>query len=89
MKRRVSGEIKVIGYYPVAGMTPLYVLPFDEAEEWEYRKHESFIAFCWQGKKHFRRLYFRRGEYCFKFFNHVIYLSEIECTEGTHSYINV
>lgn len=89
MKRRLTGEIKVIGYYPVAGMMALYVLPFEDANVWEYKKGESSIALYWQGKKCFRQLYFRRGQYCFKFFNRVIYLSEVIHTEGTHSYINV
>lgn len=89
MKRRITGEIKVIGYYPVAGMTALYVLPFEDATEWEYKKGSNSIALYWQGKKHFRQLYFRRGQYHFKFFNRVIYLSEIIRTEGTHGYIYV
>lgn len=84
MKRTLSGEIKVIGYYPVAGLEALLVLPFEEAKKWEEQKGQEAIALCWQGKLHFRQLYFRKGEYCFKFFNHVIYLSEIEYTEGTH-----
>lgn len=87
MKQALSGEIKVIGYYPVAGMTALYVLPFEDVVERVDRKGSDSIALCWQGKKHFRQLYFRRGQYCFKFFNHVIYLSEIVRTEGTHDYI--
>lgn len=87
MKRTLSSEIKVIGYFPVAGMTALYVLPFEDAAVWECKKRRISIALCWQGKKHFRQLYFRRGQYCFKFFNRVIYLSEIVRTEGTHDYI--
>lgn len=89
MKRRMTGEIKVIGYYPVVGMTALYVLPFEDALDWEYKKGNNSIALYWQGKKHFRQLYFRQGQYCFKFFNRVIYLSEIIRTEGTHDYIYV
>lgn len=89
MKRRLTGEIKIIGYYPVAGMCALYMLPFEDAFEWESMKGSNSIALYWQGKKHFRQLYFRRGQYCFKFFNHVIYLSEIIRTEGTHEYIQV
>lgn len=89
MKRRLTGEIKVIGYYPVAGMQTLYVLPFEDAIVWEEMKGRESIALCWQGKKYFRQLYYRAGDYCFKFFNHIIYLSEIAGTEGTHSYINV
>lgn len=89
MKRRLTGEIKIIGYYPVAGMTTLYVLPFVDSAVWEARKGKPSIALYWQGKKYFRQLYFRRGQYCFKFFNRAIYLSEIVHTEGTHSYINV
>lgn len=87
MKRRLNGEVKVIGYYPVVGGECLYVLSFEIAEQWEERKNTYAIALCWQRKLHFRQLYYRKGEYCFKFFNHVIYLSEIERTEGTHSYM--
>ena len=86
MKRKLSGEIKVIGYYSVGGEC-LYILPFEAANEWEYKKNTEAIALCWQGKKCFRQLYVRRGQYCFKFFNHIIYLSEIMRTEGTHDYI--
>lgn len=87
MKRKLSGEIKVIGYYPVAGGQYIYVLPFEIAEQWEEQKNTYAIALCWQGKLHFRQLYYRKENYCFKFFNHVIYLSEIERTEGTHDYV--
>lgn len=86
MKRRLTGEIKVIGYYPAAGSALLYVLPFEFANEWELKGYDA-IALCWQGKLHFRKLYLRKDEYCFKFFNRVIYLSEVERTEGTHDYI--
>ena len=89
MKRRMFGEIKIIGYYPVAGLTMLYVLPFEYALEWEEKKGTDSIALYWQGKKHFRQLYFRRGQYCFKFFNRVFYLSEIIRIEGTYEYIYV
>lgn len=89
MKRKMSGEIKVIGYYLVAGMKALYMLPFEDAKEWEERKGNDSVALYWQGKKYFRQLYYRNCQYCFKFFNRVIYLSEFERTEGTHSYINV
>lgn len=89
MKRRLTGEIKVVGYYPVASLEALYVLPFEDASIWEEKKGKEAIALCWQGKKCFRQLYFRRGQYCFKYFNRVIYLSEIVRTEGTHSYIYV
>lgn len=89
MKRRLTGEIKVIGYYSVAGGECLYILPFEVANEWEYKKDYEAIALCWQGKKCFRQLYVRRGQYCFKFFNRIIYLSEILRTEGTHAYITV
>lgn len=89
MKRRLSKEIKVIGNYPVVGMQALYVLPPEYVEYWEEKKGNYSIALCWQGKLHFRQLYIRNGVYCFKFFNHVIYLSEVERTEGTHSYINI
>lgn len=87
MKRKMSGEIKVVGYYSVAGGECIYVLPFEDSEYWEYKKRYVAIALCWQGKKHFRRLYFRRGQYCFKFFNRAIYLSEIEFIEGTHEWL--
>ena len=86
MKRRLCGEIKIIGYYPIGGNC-LYVLPFELAEVWEEKKNNNSIALCWEGKLHFRQLYYRKGEYCFKFLNHMIFLSEIERTEGTHAYI--
>ena len=89
MKRQLSGDIKVIGYYLVAGLECIYVLPFELAEEWDEKKNTYAIALCWQGKLHFRQLYYRKEEYCFKFFNRAIYLSEIEHTEGTHAYIQV
>lgn len=89
MKRRLIGEIKVVGYYSVASGEYLYMLPFEDAIEWEYKKDKPSIALCWQGKKHFRQLYYRQSQYCFKFFNRVIYLSEFERTEGTHTYITV
>lgn len=87
MKRKLTGEVKVIGYYPVVGLSALYVLPFEIAKEWECQKGCEAIALCWQSKLHFRQLYFRKGEYCFKFFNRIIYFSEVERTEGTHDYI--
>lgn len=87
MKRALFGEIKVIGYY-IVGCECLYVLPFEIAKEWEWQKDYEAIALCWQGKLHFRKFYFRKSEYCFKFFNRVIYLSEIVRTEEhTHIYI--
>ena len=89
MKRRLSGEIKVVGYFPVASCECLYILPFEFADKWQIKKGYDAIALCWRGKLHFRKFYFRNSEYCFKFFNRVIYLSEIERTEGTHSYINI
>lgn len=89
MKRRLTGEVKVIGYYPVAGTTVLYVLSFEKAKYWEEKKNTYAIALCWQGKLYFRQIYNRKDEYCFKFFNRVIYLSEMERTEGTHDYINL
>lgn len=88
MKRRLTGEIKVIGYYPVAGGECVFVLPIEAAKQWEERKNAYAIALCWQGKLHFRQIYDRKGQYYFKFFNRAIYLSEIERTEGTHSYIH-
>jgi hypothetical protein len=87
MKRKLSGEIKVAGYYPVAGLESLLVLSFEDASIWEEQKGKEAIALCWQGKLHFRQLYFRGNGPCFKFFNRWIYLSEIERTEGTHDYI--
>lgn len=82
MKRTLSGDIKVIGYYPVARMTALYVLPFEDAVEWEDRKGNSSIALCWNGKLHFRQLYYRKNGFCFKFFNHIIYVEDIAaCNE--------
>lgn len=87
MKRKLTGESHRL--FPVAGYDCLYVLPFETAFKWELKKDCEAIALCWQGKLHFRKLYFRKGEYCFKFFNHIIYLSEIARTEGTHSYIIV
>lgn len=82
MKRRLTGEIKVIGYYPVAGMTALYVLPFEVVSDWEYRKGNDAIALLWNGKVCFRQIYYRNNGGCFKFFNKWIYLSELVRTEG-------
>lgn len=79
MKRRIKGEIKVIGYYPVAGMTALYVLPFESVEYWSMLKgrNEQYIALLWNGKMYFRQLYWRRNmEFAFKFFNSWFYLNE-------------
>ena len=89
MKRKLTGEVKVIGFYSLVGLECLYILPFEIAEQWEERKNTYAIALCWKGKLHFRQLYYRNCQYCFKFFNRVIYLSEIERTEGTHAYITV
>lgn len=89
MKRILLGEIKVVGYYPVAGGECLYLLPFEDAFKWKLKKGYDAIALLWQGKLYFRKLYYRQCQYCFKFFNHVIYLSEFERTEGTHAYITV
>lgn len=89
MKRRLTGEIKIVGYYPVAGCECLYVLPFEEAFKWELKKGYDAIALLWQGKLYFRKFYFRNSDYCFKFFNRTIYLSEIERTEGTYAYVQV
>lgn len=87
MKRTLSGEIKVIGYYPVAGGKWLYILPFETAEAWEEQKRADVLALCWRGKLCFRQVYYRDKGACFKFFNRVIYLDEITRTEGTHEYI--
>lgn len=89
MKRTLTGEIEVIGYYTLAGGKCLYLLPFDVAECWEVKKKHICVALCWTGKLHFRQLYYRNCQYCFKFFNHTIYLSEIERIEGTRAYIQV
>ena len=89
MKRKLTGEIKVIGYYPLSGMIPLYVLPFEVANEWEYRKGNDAIALLYNGKLCFRQIYYRSNGSCFKFFNKWIYLSEIIRTEGTHGYTYV
>lgn len=89
MKRRMTGEVKVIGYFPVAGMTALYALPFEMADYWEDKKGNSAIALLWQGKICYRTLYYRTNGACFKFFNVWIYLSEFCRTEGTHDYIMV
>ena len=89
MKRKLSGEIKVVGYYPVAGIECLYVLPFEYAFKWERKKGYNAIALLWKGKLYFRKFYFRNSDYCFKFFNHVIYISEIEHCEGTRAYVQV
>ena len=87
MKRTVTGEIKVIGYYSVAGGKYLYLLPFEVAEDWEEKKNTYAIALCWKGKLHFRQVYERKNGYCFKFFNRWIYISDIEFTEGTHEWL--
>ena len=89
MKRRLTGEIKFVGYYPVAGGKYLYVLPFEEAFKWEQKKGYDAIALLWEGKLYFRKLYFRNSDYCFKFFNRILYISEIERTEGSHAYVLV
>lgn len=83
MKRRLNGKIKVVGYYSIAGCECLYVLPFEQAFKWELKKGYDAIALLWQGKLYFRKLYFRNSEYCFKFFNRIIYISEIMHTEET------
>lgn len=87
MKRRLFGEINVIGYYPVGGMEALYVLSPQYYEYWEKKKNTYAIALCWRGNLHFRQIYLRKDEYCFKFFNRIFYLSEVIRTEGTCDYI--
>lgn len=82
MKRKLTGELKVIGYYQEVGITPLYVLPFENAEKWKQQKGNDAIALCWKGKMHYRQIYYRDKGPCFKFFNHVIYLEEIMRAEG-------
>lgn len=77
MKRKLTGEVKVIGYISVAGGECLYLLPFEIAEQWEERKNACAIALCWNGKLHFRQLYYRRKGFCFKFFNSIIYMKDI------------
>lgn len=82
MKRRLSGEFKVIGIYPVAGMKALFVLPWHMANFWEGKKGCDAIALIWEGKLYFRTIYFRQDGACFKFFNHIIYLEDIiACNE--------
>lgn len=82
MKRRLNGEFKVIGIYPVAGMKALFVLPWDISKVWEDKKGNAAIAIIWNGKLYFRTIYFRRDRACFKFFNHIIYLEDImACNE--------
>lgn len=89
MKRRLTGEIRVAGYIPVMGCECLYVLPFGMACKWEEKKGYDAIALLWQGKLYFRKLYFRNSQFCFKFFNHIIYFNEIERIDGTPIYIQV
>ena len=87
MKRRLSGEIKVVGCYQVAGHECLYVLPFEMSIVWAERKQADTIALCWRGKLHFRQLYYRKGGFVFKFFNRAFYLSEMYASRNLH--INV
>lgn len=91
MKRKLTGEVKVVGYYSVAWGECFYILPFEVAWNWELKRGYDAIAILWQGKLYFRKLYYRmnKSEYCFKFFNCWFYLCEIEHTEGTHAYIQV
>lgn len=84
--KKLSGEIKVVGYYPSSESPLLYIVPSDK--EWEQKKGYEAIAFCYQGVLHFRKLYYARGG-CYFRFKRNIYLSQIERTEGTHSYIYV
>lgn len=87
MKRKLTGGIKAIGYYPVIGMKALYILPFEVADEWQERKGTEAIALLWNGKIHFRKLYYRNRGACFKFFNRIIYLNEIVRIEATYVHI--
>lgn len=87
MKRNLTGKIKIIGCYPVAGGECLYVLPFEMSIVWAERKGADSIAICWRGKLHFRQLYYRKDGFVFKFFNHVFYLSEMYASRNLH--INV
>ena len=89
MKRRMNGKIKVIGYYPVTAMTALYLLPFEASDYWEAKKGNDSIALFWNGKVHYRTLYYRTKGVCFKFFNKWLYLYEIIRTEGRLDYIYV
>lgn len=82
MNRTLHGKFGVIGIYPVVGMKALFVLSWDLAKFWEDKKGNDAIALCWNGKLYFRKLYNRRDGFCFKFFNHIIYLEDIEsCNE--------
>ena len=87
MKRALMGKYNIIGVYTICNTKALFVLSWDLAKYWEDKKGNDAIALCWNGKLHFRQLYYRKENYCFKFFNHVIYLSEIERTEGTYDYV--
>lgn len=82
MNRTLSGKYDVIGIYHVDGTKALFVLSWDLAKVWEDKKGNDAIALCWNGKLYFRQLYYRRDGFCFKFFNHIIYLEEVEiCNE--------
>ena len=82
MKRTLHGKFDVIGFYEVAGMKALFVLPWNIAKLWENKKGTDAIALCWNGKLYFRQLYYRREGFCFKFFNHIIYVEDIiACNE--------
>ena len=77
MKRTLQGKFNIIGLYLVTSTNSLYVLPWEIARSWENEKVSDAIALCWNGKLHFRQLYYRRGSFCFKFFNRTIYLDDI------------
>lgn len=82
MKRTLSGKYDVIGIYPICNTKALFVLSWDLAKVWEDKKCNDTIALCWNGKLYFRQLYYRRNGFCFKFFNHIIYLEDITaCNE--------
>lgn len=84
MKRKLRGTYKIIGIYicdcPI--QKALLVLPWNMAKLWEAKKGYDSIALIWNGKLHFRQLYYRRDGWGFKFFNRFIYIEDIiSCNE--------
>lgn len=82
MKRTLHGKYNIMGIYPVSSTKALFVLPWNISKVWEDKKGNDSIALIWNGKLHFRQLYYRRDGLGFKFFNRFIYIEDIiRCNE--------
>lgn len=82
MKRTNYGIVKAVGYLPIDYYhAHINILEDSVADKWKEEKNtlmDDYVVFDFEGKLHFRKLYFKamRG-YAFKFLNKWFYLEDI------------